>query len=82
MFKDLVRLTQVPRSQRAEIYVRGTRPAQFLAGQASARKQLKRSRAVLAVFDAQVSDPGLTVAAYVSAYAGHVRVIDLEQAVP
>lgn len=82
LFKDLVLLTRAPRSLRAEIYVRGPRPARFLAGQASARKQLKRSQTVLAVFDAQVSDPGLSVAAYVSAYAGHVRVIDLEQAVP
>lgn len=82
LFKDLVLLTQAPLSLRPEIYVRGPRPARFLAGQASARKQLKRSQPVLAVFDAQVSDPEITVAAYASNYAGRVRVIDLEQAVP
>jgi hypothetical protein len=82
LFKDLVLLTQAPRSLRAEIFVRGPRPARFLSGRASARKQLKRSQAVLAVFDAQVDDPEITVAAYVSAYAGHIKVIDLEQAVP
>ena len=82
LFKDLVLLTQASRSLRAEIYVRGPRPARFLAGQASARKQLKGSQPVLAVFDAQVSDPELSVAAYVSANAQHVRVIDLEHAVP
>lgn len=82
LFKDLVLLTRAPSSLRAEIYVRGPRPARFLSGQASARKQLKRSQAVLAVFDAQVGDPEITVAAYVSAYAAHVRVINLEQAVP
>ncbi|HEX8105749.1 MAG TPA: hypothetical protein VF533_24250 [Solirubrobacteraceae bacterium] len=82
LFKDLVLLTQAPMPLRAEIYVRGPRPARFLAGRASARKQLKRSQAVLAVFDAQVSDPEVTVAAYVAAYAERVRVIDLEEAVP
>ncbi len=75
-------LTQAPKSLRAEIYVRGPRPARFLAGEASARKQLKRSQAVLALFDAQASDPEITVAAYMSEYAAHVRIIDLEQAVP
>lgn len=82
LFKDLVLLTQAPRSLRAEIYVRGPRPARFLAGGASARKQLKRSQVVLALFDAQVSDPEMTVAAYVSEYAPHIRLIDLEEAVP
>ena len=82
LFNDVVLLAQAPKSLRAEVYVRGPRPARFLAGRASARKQLKRSQAVLAVFDAQVGDPEITVAAYVSAYAGRVRVIDLEQAVP
>lgn len=82
LFKDLVLLTHAPRSLKAEIYVRGPRPARFLAGRASARKQLKRSQAVLAVFDDQVSDPEITVADYVSNYAAHVSVIDLEQAVP
>jgi hypothetical protein len=82
LFKDLVLLTQAPKSLRAEIYVRGPRPARFLAGGASALKQLRRSQVVLALFDAQVSDPEVTVAAYVSEYAAHVRIIDLEQAVP
>ncbi|MEI2702215.1 MAG: hypothetical protein V9E83_07420 [Baekduia sp.] len=82
LFKDLVLLTQVPLSLRPEIYVRGPRPARFLGGQASARKQLKRSQSVLAVFDAQVADPEITVAAYVSKYAGRVCVVDLERAVP
>src|SRR4051812_21868055 len=82
LFKDLVLLTHAPMSLRAEIYVRGPRPGRFLAGRASGRKQLKRSQAVLALFDAQVSDPHITVSAYVAAYAGHVRVIDLEKAVP
>jgi hypothetical protein len=62
LFKDLVLLTQAPMSLRAEIYVRGPRPARFLAGRASARNQLNRNQAVRAVFDAQVSDPGITVA--------------------
>ena len=82
LFKDLVLLTQAPSSLRLEIYVRGPRPARFLSGNASARKQLKRSQAVLAIFDEQVEDPEISVASYVSAYASHVRVIDLEQAVP
>lgn len=82
LFKDLVLLTEAPSSLRAELYVRGPRPARFLSGQASARKQLKRSQAVLSVFDGQVGDPEITVATYVSAFAPHVRVIDLEQAVP
>lgn len=82
LFKDLVLLTQAPSSLRAELYVRGPRPARFLSGQASARKQLNKSQAVLAVFDAQVSEPDITVAAYVSVYAAHVRTVDLELAVP
>ena len=82
LFKDLVLLSQVCATLQPEIYVRGPRPARFLAGRASARKQLKRSEPVLAVFDAQVSDPEITVADYVATYAARVRVIDLEDAVP
>src|SRR3954447_14675259 len=77
LFKDLVLLTQAPPSLRAEIYVRGPRPARFLSGRASARKQLKRSQAVLSVFDGQAEDPDMTVATYVATFASHAQVVDL-----
>lgn len=82
LFKDLVLLTQAPPELRAEIYVRGSRPARFLAGNASARKQLKKNMAVQAIFDAQVDDPLMTVSQYMAAYAAHVRVVDLEKVAP
>lgn len=47
LFKDIVLLAHAPKELRAEIYVRGARPARFLSGRASARKQVKRSQVVL-----------------------------------
>ncbi len=82
LFKDLVLLTQAPPVLRAEIYVRGPRPALFLAGKASARKQLKKNMSVQAIFDAQVNDPLITVSEYVAAYAAQIRVVDLEKVAP
>ncbi len=43
---------------------------------------MKKNQAVLALFDGQVDDPGITVSAYVATYAPRVRVVDLEEAVP
>lgn len=75
-------LTHAPPDLRAEIYVRGSRPAQFLAGNASARKQLKKNMAVQGIFDAQVDDPLMTVSQYMAAFAADVRVVDLEKVAP
>jgi hypothetical protein len=81
--KDLARLAADKTGRRAELYVLGERPINWLATTRSpVHAKLKGYPAEVVAFEAVFGDPAIPISEFVAGAAAHVRLINIERRLP